>query len=972
MPVNPKKIILGANKPFLLTKHDCVWVITSGEVEVYYASLNKDGKIESARNFLYSAKKGEMLFSLKNASTHSSLSLLVVSSDAKLIEIRKEFLANLNPNQLTHKVDQWILKFGASIQEYSIPRIYEALENDDNFCLPKSKIAYPLKGIKWVTLKNGNIDVYGDRHQTNIKDIKKITKGIVPVSAHLWIKAKKSDADIEVVSTIDIIQDEISLMLSLQYLQQYFLAKIEQKFLKNRKEVAESIRKRLNNNDSMIEDSLTTLKSIIANDENTHAFSAIDTSNDLLATCQLIGREIGFEFSSPKFWEGKAARNYMNQLRAIAQVSNVRVRKVILRGEWWKEENGHLLAFTEGHRKPVALIQKNSETYMLKDVKTKSTQEVTPEMASKLEPLAYMFFYAFDGPMTSVKKIGTFAVKGLKKDVGLIIIAALCGSLLGLFTPILSGILFDDVIPQADRGFLLEVVGIMIIVGVISAFLRLIQGILRLRVETKSNINIQAALMDHLLRLPVTFYRKYSAGDLTLRALGINSIRQILSSTVLTAVLSGAFSIVNLFLLFYYDTKLAWIGVGLSFFAVFIVLLIGFLKLKYDRQIAQSQGDIQGFLFEFISGITKVRVSGSEKRIFALWAKKFGFLKNLGFKSVNYENLSTVFNGSYPILTNIFFFGAIFYIVQNALPGEKSLISVGVFMAFISAFNQFLNDCLRMSSSLIASLNIIPLYERLKPILEAKPESSTGSADPGELQGEIEMNAVSFRYHKDQAQVLKDVSFKIKPGEMVAFVGPSGSGKSTIMRLLLGFEEPESGSIYYDGQAFDSLNKDLVRQQMGVVLQDGALMAGSIYMNIVGNSDLSLEDAIKAAEMAGLQDDIRQMPMGMHTVISEGAGTFSGGQRQRLMIARAIVHKPRILYMDEATSALDNRTQNIVTESLDKLQATRIVIAHRLSTVINADRIYVMEAGEIVEQGNYRELMKLDGLFAKLAKRQIA
>ncbi len=276
-----------------------------------------------------------------------------------------------------------------------------------------------------------------------------------------------------------------------------------------------------------------------------------------------------------------------------------------------------------------------------------------------------------------------------------------------------------------------------------------------------------------------------------------------------------------------------------------------------------------------------------------------------------------------------------------------------------------------MSYALISSLDIVPLYERVKPILSEQPESTSGSADPGVLLGDIEMNGVSFRYNEGQPLVLKDVSFNIKAGEMVAFVGPSGSGKSTIMRLLLGFEEPEAGAVFYDGQAFDSLNKELVRQQIGVVLQHGALMSGSIYLNIVGNSELGLEEATEAAKMAGLEDDIEQMPMKMHTVISEGAGTFSGGQKQRLMIARAIVHKPRILFMDEATSALDNRTQNIVSDSLDKLQATRIIIAHRLSTVINADRIYVMEKGKIVESGSYSELIKNQGLFASLAKRQI-
>jgi len=760
-------------------------------------------------------------------------------------------------------------------------------------------------------------------------------------------------------------------MLSIHHIQDYFFQEIKKLFyLKNEKE-GSVIAKKTTSDKEAIQSSLSGLKSIIFSEEKKQSFLDINTENPLFGACQLIGKETGFKFVEPKFIRD-FEHNLTGQLDAIIQVSNIRTRKVILRGRWWEEENGHLLAFTRDDKEPVALIQDLKGFYTIKNPVTKTNEKVTDEIAQNLEPISYMFLYAFDEQMTSIWKIGNFASKALRLDSAYIILAAFAGSLIGLLVPVLSGILFDDVIPQADRSFLWEVFGIMLVIALVQALLELVKGILLLRVETKSNISVQAGLMDHLLRLPVTFYRKYTAGDLTLRALGINSIRQILSNTILTAVLSGTFSLVNLGLLFWYDSSLAWVGLALAVVAVIIISILGFFKLKYDRQLADNQGEIQGFLFEFLSGIKKVRVSGTENRVFSLWANKFGKYKELGFKSGNFQNFVEVFKGAYPLLTSIFFFSFIYYSVTHATTAGAGMISVGVFMAFISAFRQFLGDCLNMSMSLISSLNIIPLYERVKPILEEEPESLVGSVDPGELAGELEFNSVSFRYEPEQPLVLTDVSFKIKPGEMVAFVGPSGSGKSTVLRLLLGFEEAEVGSVYYDGQAFDSLSKDLVRRQIGVVLQNGALMAGSIYQNIVGSSELTLEDAEAAAKLAGLEEDIKEMPMGMHTMISEGGSTFSGGQRQRLMIARSIVHKPRMLYMDEATSALDNRTQNIVSESLDRLQATRIIIAHRLSTIINADRIFVMDKGQIVESGTYEELMENDGLFSQLAKRQIA
>lgn len=969
MKVKPTEVFLGASQPFFLDKNDHCWLVSSGEVEVYYVTRDENNQLTSARNHLYTARKGDILFSLKTGEAFDPFCLIVVSPEGKLIEMHKSILGRLNKDQLSPKVEGWVNALANYVHEEKTPKVYRDIEAaPEPVALKRNQIAFPAKGLLWAQLISGEANIYGN--EANQISADETRNYFSPVSKELWLKATKLKTTAQLLTTRELVEDEITLMLSVHQIQAYFLRELKARFIAIKDAATKRLLARSDSDRTAIEQSLAGLKAIVSPEEEQVIFTNISKSNPLLAACQLVGKVSGFEFSEPKYIRDYE-HNLTGQLSAISQASNVRTRKVILRGNWWEEENGHLLAFTHEDKQPVALIQTKPGEYILQNPADRTKQLVTEEVAHKLDPAAYMFLYSFNERMTSVKKIGQFAIRGLQVDATYIIMAALAGSLIGLLTPILSGILFDDVIPQADRSFLWEVFAIMMVIAIVKTLLELVKGILLLRVETKSNITVQAGLMDHLLRLPVTFFRRFSAGDLTMRALGINAIRQMLSRTILTAVLSGTFSIVNLFLLFYYDSSLAWVGIGLAGLAVVVISTLGYLKLRYDRQISELQGTIQGFLFEFLSGINKVRVSGSEKRIFSLWADKFSNLKDVGFKSGNYQNFVEVFKGSYPLVTNIFFFSFIFFALQNA-GAAGSLISVGVFMAFVSAFNQFLGDCLNMSMSLISSLNIVPLYERLKPILEEEPESAIENADPGELAGELEFNSVNFRYDPDQPLILKDVSFKIKPGEMVAFVGPSGSGKSTVMRLLLGFEEPEAGSIYYDGQAFDSLNKEQVRRQLGVVLQHGSLMAGSIYQNIVGSSELSLEDAESAARLAGLEEDIAQMPMGMHTVISEGGSTFSGGQRQRLMIARAIVHKPRILYMDEATSALDNRTQKIVSDSLDRLQATRIVIAHRLSTIVNADRIFVMDQGKIVESGSYEELLEKDGLFSTLAKRQIA
>lgn len=966
------KIKLKANESFVLNKHDRFWMITSGKIDVFYTKIDKNGTYQSTLKYLYSARSGELLFSLLSSKDQENdIKLIVVSKGATLLSINKNKLLEIDHYFLKNMIDQWTLKITDKIHQTKAPRLYTPLYPSTSVSLKKGVIAYPTKGLAWCLISQGQVLNYSGHSTANSESDFNYPFAL---SNNLWVTTLTNHNEIRVLSTVEVLKDEIYFMLALHDLQNHLYTKLIENYESEIEEERLRIQEKTTSEKSNLAKTLQQLQAIVTGKKEKKPSISIRLNdylnNPLFETCQLIGNVIGFQFEAPKHIESYK-NSTSNQLYAIAQSSKVRVRKIILRGIWWKEENGHLLAFYKGNKKPVALIQDTSNSYLIKDVSTEEVKKVTYEIADQLEPISYMFFYGFNDSMTSVKKMAKFALQGIKKDFKYLILAAFAGSILGLLIPILSGVMFDDVIPDADKSLHVEIFIIMLALGIVTAGLQLVQGVLQLRVETKSSINMQAGIMDHLLRLPVTFYKKFSAGDLTNRALSINAIRQIVSNTVMTAVLSGAFSFVNLGLLFYYESNLAWVGIGMAIVAISFMIFIGWSKLKYDRQISTIQGDLQGFLFEFLSGVSKIRITGGEKRIFTLWANKFSKLKQLGFNSGSYQNFVEVFNSSYPLFTNIFFFGFIYYTVSN-MSVLGTMISVGAFMAFISAFNQFLNDCLKMSMALISSLNMVTLYERVKPILEEIPESSQVSKDPGELAGSIEMNAVSFRYHPEQPLILKNLSFKINPGEMVAFVGTSGSGKSTIMRLLLGFEEPEIGSIYYDGDTFDSMHKDLVRRQIGVVLQNGALMSGSIYQNIVGNSELTLEDAWEAARMAGMEKDIKQMPMEMHTVISEGAGTFSGGQRQRLMIARAIVHKPRLLFMDEATSALDNRTQNIVSESLDKLQATRIVIAHRLSTIKNADRIYVLDNGNILESGSYEELMKQNGVFTSLAKRQMA
>jgi ATP-binding cassette subfamily C protein len=407
----------------------------------------------------------------------------------------------------------------------------------------------------------------------------------------------------------------------------------------------------------------------------------------------------------------------------------------------------------------------------------------------------------------------------------------------------------------------------------------------------------------------------------------------------------------------------------LVFCSSLVFTFCGWLQVRILRDVSTLGGRIAGMTLQFINGIAKFRVAGTEARAFAVWAREFAKQRVLAMRARRISNLVSVFNSAFPVLA----WTIIFYCASSLMKTpDTPMLTTGEFLAFMAAFVQFSTGALELSSALISVLNVIPLYERAKPILTSLPEVVPTQTVPPELTGSIDIHHVSFRYRDEGPLILRDLSLSISAGQFAAFVGPSGSGKSTLFRLLLSFETPRSGAIYFDGQDLSDLDVQAVRRQIGVVLQNARLMTGSIFRNIVGDGTLTIDDAWVAARLAGLEEDLKTMPMGMHTVVSEGGGGLSGGQRQRLLIARAIVHKPRIILFDEATSALDNRTQAIVSQSLKALNATRVVIAHRLSTVMRADRIHVLDKGSLVESGSYDELMAQGGLFAQMAKRQLS
>lgn len=684
----------------------------------------------------------------------------------------------------------------------------------------------------------------------------------------------------------------------------------------------------------------------------------------LLNACRLIGQVLNIVIVPPLL-DGPGSQSKM-QLDDIVRASRIRTREVALNGEWYKQDAGPILGYMKEDDRPVALIPASSSQYILHDPTMGTKKVVSKDTAHEIKTFGFIFYRPFEQKKITLGDLVSFGYQGCwKRDLVMIALMGVVGGILGTAMPLATGTIFNTIIPEGERGQLLQIAFFLGASVLATMIFQLIRSLATLRLEGKMEASIQAAVWDRLLSLPVPFFKQFSAGELAMRAMGISQIRRILSGTTLNTILSGIFSVFTFALLFYYDTGLAWVAAVLAAAAIVVMGSLGYRQMNHERKLLKISHKISGMMLQLIGAVTKFQVAGAEGRAFHRWAKEFWEQRKVAFKRETLGNLLAAFNSFFPILSSV----VIFYTMTSA----TASLSPGQFIAFNSAFITFMCSMVSFSQSLISTNIVIPLYQRAKPILETLPEYDDTKINPKTLTGSIEVSHVSFRYKEEGPLILQDVSLQINEGDYVALVGPSGCGKSTLFRVLLGFEQPETGKVYYNGQDLTKIDIRSVRRQLGVVLQNGQLMSGNIFSNIVGTDPhLTIDDAWEAARMAGVEEDIREMPMGMHTYVSEGAGTISGGQKQRLMIARAIVNKPKIIFFDEATSALDNRTQAIVSKSLDQLQATRIVIAHRLSTIMNCNKIFVMDQGKIVEIGSYQELMENKGIFANLARRQLA
>ena len=645
----------------------------------------------------------------------------------------------------------------------------------------------------------------------------------------------------------------------------------------------------------------------------------------------------------------------------LCRSSGTMHRNVRLDEGWYKKAFGVLLGRLKTGE-AVALLPRGIRGYYYLEPGTGRKVWVNSENANLIDEDAVFFYKPLPQRPLTVRDLGAF-IFGVfsRSDYMLVLLAAIVVTLIGLLPAWANQVAFGVVAPSGQAALVLPIAALLVGVAVATTLISICRNLVTARVSTKLDIATQSATFARLLTLPTSFFKEFSSGNLARRVSNVAMLTQQFASLILGSGLTALLSLVYVFQIAAFAPALALPALVITVVQAVVMAVSLVITAQYERATMEADAGVSGLVTALLNGIQKIKLAGAEDRAFAKWAQGYAPYARAAY------NRPTLVRALPAIVV---FIGLIGSAVIYYFAGTTN-VSYDNYMAFNVAFGQVTAAMMALAQMMGQVAQINPMLEMVEPILKAEPEAADDKPSITSLTGDIEVSNLSFRYSKESPYIIEDLSLHIRPGEYVAIVGESGCGKSTLLRLLLGFEKPEHGSIFYGLHDLNKVDLRSLRQNIGVVMQDGKLFMGDIASNItISTPSATLDDAWEAAEIAGIADDIRKMPMGMQTIMSEGSGSVSGGQRQRIMIARAVCGNRRILMLDEATSALDNKTQKHVSDSLDKLNCTRIVVAHRLSTVRHCDRILVMAGGTIVEEGTYDELLAKQGVFADLVERQ--
>ena len=946
-------LAVAANQPVRLVDAETVWFIESGALDLFFLE-EKDQRTVSNLVHIMRLEAGRLVFPGRSDTESGSIVIGKGLPGTRLRGLSLNDVAHQTPvDEFASEVDRWIVRsVTALVSEFTLrPRKSMTIAPGETVKVKADNVLAGRTGVTWVRTA-GSAEFLGTERLALNKS------GFAPLTAEAWLSLHEAEQLRGLSSSTLHRQGDL-----LSALAGFHGMLTGARLLNQRLMMADLLNadiSKLSHRRRTLDAATDQLFGVLRSAARRPAPSRFPLVNALTA----ISEHEGIAFRLPA---NSATQDHPPTLADILCLSGVRSRQVMLsRSEnWWENDSNALLGFLDEDRHPVALIPNRARGYRMIDPRSGTVTALNRRLAERLSEDAHCFYRPLPSnrpaqPADMVRH----ARHNIGADLVKISVVGLLAGLAAMIPAILIGVMVKHVIPLGSTELLAQLAAAMVAVAVIGFLLHILKGMALMRLEGRVENGLTAAMWDRTLDLPARFYRRHPSGALATRSSTFLYLRDALSGTVLDAFLSMVFLLPAFAVILVYDTGLGLTSMGMAgLFLAFTIVSARLQTVLHERRQSATRR-ISGEMLQFVCGVAKLRSSGTESSALAVWSRHFHDQLNAHLKIGRLADHVVALSAALPAITTVALFA--FVPDSDALPLGDFLIIYALLMTLTAA-------AARLGQSFESIAAAVPIARQTAPVLAECPASARDGDDMPELSGDIAFDHVSFRYTPESALALSDMTLTVKAGEFVAIVGESGSGKSTLIRLALGLETPSAGAVYLDGRDLTTLNPRIVRRQVGVVIQDCNLRHGNILENIIGNSeDLTSEDAWKAAAQASVDKDITRMPMGMFTIVGNGATAFSGGQAQRISLAAALVRRPRILFLDEATSWLDANIQAQVMSGIERLPATRIAVAHRLSTIRRADRIYVFDKGRIVQRGTFDALSEREGPFRRLMMRQLA
>ena len=952
------------NLPLRLDDPEYVWYIDQGSVNLFIIEF-KDGIEQAAPQFLLSRETGALLPGIAPDVGDENSTLSVIAKglpDTVLRRMPVSYLAEVDSAAIAEQIDSWLSDITRTLARFVsyLPRATALVEADETVTVIPGTLSVH-RDVVWVSLPPvgfslfmGLVDQTELLHGGNQKD------AVIPLTQTAWLTVV-NEATITGNSTESLAQQGTLLPA----LASFHVVAFNLERLNRRLSVVD---------DANLDRARTVTRRVAEDAARRRLFNIYDLpveedvdleNRSLIGAMKIIGQHQGIEF---KFPPSVPSSDASLEVKDVLDVSGVRARRVNLRSQdsWWRGNSTAMLAFRQDTNQPLALIPSMFGRYREVDPINKRSARITAKRAVTLAPEAWTFYRPLPTKKLAPWDLLKFTLHGSFPDLVRLFIAGLPAGLIRLLPALALGFVANHIAVGGSTNVLYLVACVLAGFGVLGALLQLLQSSAVMRFEGRAISVLEAAFWDRLMRLPTTILHRRPVGDLAMSGMTFQDLRDTLQGAAAESLLS-IISLLPVFgVIFYYDTELGVITLLFSSLSLSVTVVLGMLQIAPHGRMIRSMRRVTGRLFQIIGGIAKLRMESAEGSAFDIWAKDYRDQKIAELELGWLESHSRAFAAALPFLT----IGVL--LVSVLTIGAESL-AIGDFLIVLLVFFTFQTAIARFGESIGEIAAILPAFDQMRPLLSSDPEPLYEGETVAFLAGDILFDRVSFQYDPDGPLILDDVTIHARPGEFVAIAGESGAGKSTIFRLALGLEDPTSGAIYYDGRDLRNLNRKQVRRKIGAVPQSVGLHPQDLWDNVVSHhQDITPDEVWGAARIAEIEDEIKKMPMGMLTMVGNTASVLSGGESQRVTIAGSVIGNPRIMLLDEATNWLDNESQAKVMQNLTSLTSTRIVIAHRLSTLEKADRIYVMQAGKVVQSGSFKELMEIEGVFQELVKRQIA